>query len=198
MKTAGGQSDNLLIAIGASTGGTEATLEVIKNFKRDMPPTAIVQHMPPGFTKLYAERLNNICAIEVKEAVNGDRLTRGRALIAPGSFQMKVLRDKDGYFVKVFESERVNGHAPSVDVLFDSVADSAKANAIGVILTGMGNDGAKGMLKMHNNGAYTIGQDEKSCIVYGMPRVAYELGGVDKQAALSSIANEIFTAMKSK
>jgi two-component system chemotaxis response regulator CheB len=192
------KSNNLLIAIGASTGGTEATLEVIKDLPRDIPPMVIVQHMPPVFTKMYAERLNNICKIEVREAVDGDRLMQGKALIAPGGFQLRVIKDAKGYFVKVFEAEKVNGHAPSVDVMFDSVADAAKSNAIGVILTGMGNDGAKSMLKMHQNGAYTIGQDEKSCVVYGMPMVAFNLGGVDKQCALVSIPNEILKAIKSK
>lgn len=192
------KNNDMLVAIGASTGGTEATLEVIKDLPRDMPPMIIVQHMPAVFTKMYAERLNNICKIEVAEAADGDRLRQGKALVAPGGFQLKVLKDKSGYFVKVFEGEKVNGHAPSVDVMFDSVADSAKKNVIGVILTGMGSDGAKGMLKMHQNGAYTIGQDEKSCVVYGMPMVAFNLGGVDKQCSLTSIPNEILKAIKSK
>jgi two-component system, chemotaxis family, protein-glutamate methylesterase/glutaminase len=192
------ENSRLLIAIGASTGGTEATLEVIKELPRDVPPIVIVQHMPPVFTKMYADRLNNVCKIEVKEAADGDRLLQGRALIAPGGYQLRVIRNAGGYFVKVFEGDKVNGHSPSVDVLFDSVADAAKGHAIGVILTGMGNDGAKGMLQMHNMGAYTIGQDEKSCVVYGMPMVAYNLGGVDKQCALTGISAEILKALKSR
>ncbi|HEX3026842.1 MAG TPA: chemotaxis-specific protein-glutamate methyltransferase CheB, partial [Clostridia bacterium] len=136
---------NTIVAIGASTGGTEATLEVIKNLPREMPGIVIVQHMPPVFTKMYADRLNNICKIEVKEARDGDEVLPGRALIAPGSFQMQLIKKQGRYFVKCFEGEKVNGHCPSVDVLFDSVASVAKENAIGIILTGMGNDGAKGL-----------------------------------------------------
>jgi two-component system chemotaxis response regulator CheB len=192
------KNNNVLIAIGASTGGTEATLEVVKDLPEDTPAVLVVQHMPPVFTKMYAERLDRICKMAVKEAANGDRLIQGRVLIAPGGFQLKVLKDAAGYLVRVYEAEKVNGHAPSVDVMFNSVADAAKGNAIGVILTGMGNDGAKGMLKMHDSGAYTIGQDEKSCVVYGMPMVAFNLGGVDKQCALSSISDEILKHLKLK
>lgn len=191
-----GHSNETIIAIGASTGGTEATLEVIKNLPRDIPGIVIVQHMPPVFTKMYAERLNNICAFEVKEAENGDAIRQGRALIAPGGLQMRVVKDKYGYAVKIFEGERVNGHSPSVDVMFDSVAEVVRNKAIGVILTGMGSDGAKGLLKMRGNGAFTIGQDEKSCVVYGMPMVAYNIGAVAKQCPLGSIANEILKALR--
>jgi two-component system chemotaxis response regulator CheB len=154
--------------------------------------------MPPVFTKLYADRLNNVCKIGVKEAADGDRLKQGNALVAPGGFQLKVLKDANGYFVKVYEGEKVNGHAPSVDVMFNSVADAAKGSAVGVILTGMGNDGAKGILNMHDNGAFTIGQDEKSCVVYGMPMVAFNLGAVDMQCSLTSISDQILRAIKSR
>ena len=192
------KGNDIIIAIGASTGGTEATLEVIKNLPEDIPAIVVVQHMPPVFTKLYADRLNNECKIGVKEAADGDRLKQGNALMAPGGFQLKVLKDANGYFVKIYEGEKVNGHAPSVDVMFNSVADAAKGSAVGVILTGMGNDGAKGMLKMHDNGAFTIGQDEKSCVVYGMPMVAFNLGAVDMQCCLTSISDQILQAIKSR
>lgn len=187
-----------IIAIGASTGGTEATLEVVKNLPREVPGIVIVQHMPPVFTKMYAERLNNICKIEVKEAQTGDVIRPGLALVAPGGFHLKVIRDRSGYFVKCFEGEKVNGHAPSVDVMFDSVASAAKDKAVGIILTGMGNDGAKGLFNMRKNGAFTIGQDEKSCVVYGMPMVAYNIGAVEKQCALDSIAGTMLDYLQRK
>jgi two-component system, chemotaxis family, protein-glutamate methylesterase/glutaminase len=190
--------NDVIIAIGASTGGTEATLEVIKELPREMPGIVIVQHMPPVFTKMYAERLNNICKIEVKEAQTGDTVRPGLALIAPGSFQLQVIKDRSGYFVKCFEGEKVNGHAPSVDVMFESVAHTAKDKAIGIILTGMGNDGAKGLLEMRKNGAYTIGQDEKTAVVYGMPMVAYNIGAVEKQCPLGSIAGELLDYLREK
>lgn len=194
-----GQSKNtqMLIAIGASTGGTEAILEVLRDLPRDIPGIVIVQHMPPVFTKMYADRLNNICQIEVKEAADADRVMPGRALLAPGGFHLRVAKDVNGYYVRVAEGEKVNGHCPSVDVMFDSVADTVKGNAVGVILTGMGNDGAKGMLKMHQNGAYNLGQDEKSCVVYGMPMVAFNLGGVDKQCPVGAMGDEILKYLRS-
>jgi Chemotaxis response regulator containing a CheY-like receiver domain and a methylesterase domain len=191
-------SGDVLIAIGASTGGTEAILEVIKDLPREVPGIVIVQHMPPVFTKMYADRLNNVCKIEVKEAQTGDVVRPGLALIAPGSFQLRVMRDRGGYFVKCYEAEKVNGHAPSVDVLFDSVADEAKDKAVGVILTGMGSDGAKGLLKMRKNGAFTLGQDEKTAVVYGMPMVAYNIGAVQKQCSLGSVAGEMLNYLKEK
>lgn len=180
-----------LIAIGASTGGTEAILEVLRDLPRGTPGIVTVQHMPPVFTRMYAERLNNICRIEVREAQNGDRVLPGRALIAPGGFQMRLAKDGEGFFVRVAEGEKVNGHAPSVDVLFHSVADVAGAKAAGVILTGMGGDGAKGLLHMREAGSHTIGQDEKTCVVYGMPMVAYNIGAVEKQMALTAISGEL-------
>ncbi|TYC85934.1 chemotaxis response regulator protein-glutamate methylesterase [Acetobacterium wieringae] len=180
-----------IIAIGASTGGTDAIHTVISGLPRDMPPIIIVQHMPPVFTKLYAERLNNTCELEVKEAEDGDALRPGRVLIAPGNFQMRLAKRGTGYIVKCTQEEKVSGHCPSVDVLFDSVAAVAGRQSVGVILTGMGRDGANGLLKMKKNGAYTIGQDEKSSVVYGMPMVAYNIGAVDKQLPLDRIADEI-------
>ncbi|MBI4855592.1 MAG: chemotaxis response regulator protein-glutamate methylesterase [Acetobacterium woodii] len=180
-----------VIAIGASTGGTDAIHAVISALPRDMPPIIIVQHMPPVFTKLYAERLNNTCELEVKEAEDGDVLKPGRVLIAPGNYQMRLAKRGTGYIVKCTQEEKVSGHCPSVDVLFDSVADVAGKKSIGVILTGMGRDGANGLLKMKKTGAYTIGQDEKTSIVYGMPMVAFNIGGVEKQLPLDRIADEI-------
>ncbi len=180
-----------VIAIGASTGGTDAIHAVISALPRDMPPIIIVQHMPPVFTKLYAERLNNTCELEVKEAEDGDVLKPGRVLIAPGNYQMRLAKRGTDYIVKCTQEEKVSGHCPSVDVLFDSVADVAGKKSIGVILTGMGRDGANGLLKMKKTGAYTIGQDEKTSIVYGMPMVAFNIGGVEKQLPLDRIADEI-------
>lgn len=180
-----------IIAIGASTGGTDAIHTVISGLPRDMPPIVIVQHMPPVFTKLYAERLNNTCELEVKEAEDGDALRPGRVLIAPGNYQMRVAKRGSGYIVKCTQEEKVSGHCPSVDVLFDSVADVAGKQSVGVILTGMGRDGANGLLKMKKTGAYTIGQDEKSSVVYGMPMVAFNIGAVDKQLPLDRIDDEI-------
>ena len=182
---------NTILAIGASTGGTEAIYNIITALPRDMPGILIVQHMPPVFTKLYADRLNNSCLLEVKEAQDGDLIKPGRVLVAAGDYHMRLAKGPSGYYVKCAQGERVNGHCPSVDVLFDSVAEVAKSNAIGVILTGMGADGAKGLLNMRKQGAYTIGQDEKTSTVYGMPMVAYNIGGVVKQLPLDKIAQEI-------
>lgn len=182
---------NTVIAIGASTGGTEAIYSVITALPRDMPGILIVQHMPPVFTKLYADRLNNSCRLEAKEAQNGDLVKPGRILVAAGDYHMRLAKGPSGYYVKCAQGEKVNGHCPSVDVLFDSVAEVAKSRAIGVILTGMGADGAKGLLNMRKQGAYTIGQDEKTSTVYGMPMVAYNIGGVAKQLPIDKIAQEI-------
>jgi two-component system chemotaxis response regulator CheB len=176
-----------LIAIGASTGGTEATLDVLKALPRDLPGIVIVQHMPPGFTKMYAKRLNSILEATVAEAEDGASVTPGSILIAPGDHQMRVVRSGGGYRVKCYHGEKVSSHCPSVDVLFESVAQEVGKDAVGVLLTGMGADGAKGLLSMRKHGAKTIGQDAKSCVVYGMPKVAYELGAVMQQAPLSKI-----------
>ncbi len=180
-----------IIAIGASTGGTEAIYSILKTLPQNMPPILIVQHMPPVFTRLYAERLNNSCALEVKEAKDGDVVKSGRVLVAPGNYHMRLAKRSSGIYVTCSIGEKVSGHCPSVDVLFDSVAKVAKGKAIGVILTGMGRDGAEGLLNMKKQGAYTIGQDEASCVVYGMPMVAYEIGAVSKQLPLSDIPREI-------
>ena len=178
-----------LIAIGASTGGTDAILEVVKDLPAETPGIVVTQHMPGGFTKMYAERLDRICHMRVREAVNGDVVEKGLILIAPGGFQMRVTRIGSGYRVSVTEEPRFNGHAPSVDVLFNSVADNAGSRALGVILTGMGADGAQGLLRMHQKGAYTFRQDKESCIVYGMPMEAYKIGAVDRQAPVTSIGS---------
>lgn len=180
--------DNLVIALGASTGGTEATLTVLKDLPADTPGIVVVQHMPEGFTKMYAERLNRLCQMEVKEAKNGDRVQRGRVLIAPGDLQMKVVKMGTYYTVSCYPGEKVSGHRPSVDVLFNSVAESVKQNAVGIIMTGMGRDGASGLLNMRKNGAYTIGQNKESCVVYGMPMVAFNIGGVCIQSSCENIS----------
>ena len=186
-----GAKSEHVIAIGASTGGTEATLEILRRLPADIPGIVIVQHMPAGFTKMYAERLDRICSFSVSEARTGDRVEPGRAYVAPGDRHMTLFRDSRGYYVRCAEGEKVSGHCPSVDVMFRSVARTAGRDAIGVILTGMGSDGAKGLLEMRKAGAYTIGQDKDSCVVYGMPMVAYELGAVVRQAPCSGIAGLI-------
>ena len=191
-------STQKVIAIGASTGGTEATLEILKKLPKEVPGILVTQHMPPGFTKMYADRLNRICQMEVREAVNGDRLTNGLALVAPGDKQMRLAKDAKGYFVRCLEGERVSGHCPSVDVLFESVAKAAGKNAIGIILTGMGRDGASGLLTMKNEGAYTIGQDQGSCVVYGMPKVAFEIGAVQIQSPIADIADVLIKQLNKK
>ena len=180
-----------IIAIGASTGGTEATLEILKQLPPDIPGILVVQHMPVGFTKMYADRLNRICSFTVLEAQNGDRVKPGQALIAAGDKHMTLEKDYKGYYVKCAAGEKVSGHCPSVDVLFRSVAKTAGKDAMGVILTGMGKDGAEGLLEMRKNGSFTIGQDKQSCVVYGMPMVAFDIGAVEKQAPCQSIAGII-------
>ena len=182
-----------IIALGASTGGTEALIEVVKRLPANSPPVVIVQHMPANFTKMYAARMNSCCPMNVKEAEDGDRLVNGQAIIAAGEFHLTLEKDARGYYVKSRRGEKVSGHCPSVDVLFESVARTAGKDAIGAILTGMGSDGAEGLLKMRNAGAYTIGQDEESCVVYGMPGVAYKIGAVMKQLPLNGIAEEILS-----
>lgn len=191
-------NNNCIIAIGASTGGTEAIYEVVRHFKRDIPGTVIVQHMPPGFTAMYAERLNNQCDVIVKEAKTGDRVVTGQVLIAPGDSHMTVVKIADGYQVECKKGAKVSGHCPSVDVLFSSVAKAAGKNALGVILTGMGKDGADGLLEMRRAGARTLGQNESSCVVYGMPKVAYTIGAVEQQADLSVMAQKIYSIIDAK
>lgn len=186
-----GKRRHNLIAIGASTGGTDAIEAVVRRLPAQVPPIVIVQHMPPGFTFMYAERLNKCCAVEVREAKDGDRLHDGLCLIAAGDKHMRLKKSGMGYYVECAAGEKVSGHCPSVDVLFESVAQTAGANALGVILTGMGADGACGMKLMRDSGAYTIGQDEDSCVVYGMPMEAYKLGGVCEQQPLLEISRAI-------
>ncbi len=184
-----------LIAIGASTGGTEAILEVVRHFPAQMPGVVVTQHMPAGFTAMYAERLNRICKMEVREAKHGDKVQPGLILLAPGGLQMRVVRMGAGYAVSCTEEGKVSGHKPSVDVLFDSVATIAKNRAIGVLLTGMGADGAMGMLRMRKSGAYTVGQDKETCVVYGMPMEAFKIGAVCTQAPLGSIAQTVMNRL---
>ena len=187
---------NLIVAIGASTGGTEATSAVVRQYGPDIPGIVCVQHMPPGFTQMYAKRLDNECRFQVKEAETGDRVLPGRMLIAPGGARpMHLVKVGTGYQVEIKAGPKVNGHCPSVDVLFDSVAKAAGADALGIILTGMGGDGAKGLLAMRKAGARTIGQDESTCVVYGMPKVAYDLGAVEYQEKLSDIAGRTYALL---
>lgn len=192
------KQENLIITIGASTGGTEAILEVIRNLPATMPGIVIVQHMPPVFTAMYAQRLNGLCQMEVREAQHLDRVYPGRVLIAAGGLHMRLCKDAGGYYVKCQEGEKVSGHCPSVNVLFESVAKTAGKDAIGVILTGMGADGAKHLLTLRQAGAYTIGQDKESCIVYGMPMEAYKLGAVTKQLPLTQIAGELIQQVQQR
>ncbi len=183
-----------VVAIGASTGGTEALREILEQIPPDAPGMVIVQHMPEVFTAAFAKRLDQSCRIEVKEAADGDRIFDGRALIAPGNRHLMVYRDGAEYRVHLKDGPPVARHRPSVDVLFRSVAQSAGANAVGVILTGMGDDGATGMREMHDAGAITIAQDEATCVVFGMPHEAIVRGGVDHIVPLPCVAGEILTA----
>ncbi len=187
---------NNIVAIGASTGGTEAILAVVKEFGTDIPGVVATQHMPVGFTGMYAKRLNDQCRIQVKEAQTGDRVMPGRMLLAPGGDEhMHLVKVNGVYQVECRKGPKVNGHCPSVDVLFESVAKTAGAGAVGIILTGMGGDGAKGLLAMRRAGAKTIGQDESTCIVYGMPKVAYDLGAVQYQEKLTDIAGRTYALL---
>jgi len=185
------KTTNKLIAIGASTGGTEALKDVLMQFPANTPGIMIVQHMPANFTKSFAERLDSLCQIRVKEAEDGDSVVPGTALLAPGNYHMVMRRSGARYYVNIKTGPLVCYQRPAVDVLFNSVAAYGGANAVGVILTGMGKDGAQGMLKMKQAGAQTIAQDEKSCVVFGMPKEAIELGGVDKIVSLQDIPGEV-------
>jgi two-component system chemotaxis response regulator CheB len=184
-----------VVAIGTSTGGTQALEEVLRRLPRVSPGIVIVQHMPEAFTAAFATRLDSVCQIEVKEAANNDRVIQGRALIAPGGKHMLLRRNGAQYVVEVVDGPLVNRHRPSVDVLFRSVAKCAGANALGVIMTGMGDDGAAGLLEMHNAGARTVAQDEESCVVYGMPKEAVKRGAVDRSVALNAIDREILAQL---
>jgi two-component system chemotaxis response regulator CheB len=182
---------NSVVAIGASTGGTEAIYSMLSKFSTNMPPIVIVQHMPEVFTELYAQRLDRTCAINVQEAKDGDVLAAGKAFISPGDYHMQIVKSGTRYVVKLNQKDKVNGHRPSVDVLFDSVAEAAGPNGIGIILTGMGTDGAQGLRHIRDHGGYTIGQDERSSVVYGMPMAAKLMGGVMIQLPLYRIADEL-------
>jgi two-component system, chemotaxis family, protein-glutamate methylesterase/glutaminase len=184
-----------IVAIGASTGGTEALKEVLMRYPVNAPATVVVQHMPEQFTRAFAERLNGLCAVEVKEGQTGDTLRPGLVLIAPGNKHMVLQRSGAVYSVLIKDGPRVHHQRPAVDVLFRSVARIAGNNAVGVILTGMGADGAAGLLEMKQSGARTIGQDEASCVVYGMPKEAYNMGAVDRQVTLGKVTDEIIAAV---
>lgn len=185
------QSTCRIIAIGTSTGGTQALEAVLTDLTQGCCGIVIVQHMPEHFTKAFADRLNTLCDIEIIEGKTGDEIIAGRAIIAPGGKHMTIKRVGMKYSVEVKDGPLVNRHRPSVDVLFRSVAKHAGKNAMGVILTGMGDDGARGLKEMHDFGAYTIGQDENSCIVYGMPKEAFKIGAVDTQLPLQNVASTL-------
>jgi len=183
-----------IVCIGASTGGTEALREVLMGLPANCPPILIVQHMPEKFTAAFARRLDGICAMSVKEAEEGDEVLSGRVLIAPGNRHMLLKRSGLRFHTAIADGPPVCRHRPSVDVLFRSAAQAAAANAIGIIMTGMGDDGARGLLEMRNAGAFTVAQDEESCIVFGMPKEAIQRNAAQKVAPLSRIAHEILYA----
>ena len=185
------QTTEKVVAVGASTGGTEALREFLESLPLDAPGIVIVQHMPEAFTARFAERLDRTCRITVKEAADGDSVIRGQALIAPGNRHLLLKRSGARYYVEVRDGPLVSRHRPSVDVLFRSTARYAGRNAIGVIMTGMGDDGAKGMLEMKQAGSVNIAQDESSCVVFGMPAEAIKIGAVDRVASLGAIAGEV-------
>jgi two-component system chemotaxis response regulator CheB len=184
-----------VLAIGASTGGPEAIRTILQQLPATIPATVIVQHMPAGFTNMFARSLNEQCKMMVKEAENGDQLTVGNVMIAPGDCQMRVVRCGRNYTVVCNPGEKVNGYCPSVDVLFQSVAENVAANAVGIMLTGMGDDGAGGMLAMHRAGAQTMAQDEATSVVFGMPKKAYEFGATDKLVPLHAIPQRILSLL---
>jgi two-component system, chemotaxis family, protein-glutamate methylesterase/glutaminase len=190
------KTTDTIIAIGASTGGTEALRELLEVLPPNTPPIVITQHMPERFTKTFADRLNELCQIGVKEAQEGDSVIPGQALVAPGNYHMELRRSGAKYYVTLTQAPPVNRHRPSVDVMFGSVGQYAGANSVGVILTGMGNDGAAGMVKMKHAGAFTLAQDEGSCVVFGMPKEAIKAGGVDKVLPLSEIPGAVLAYLK--
>ena len=184
-----------IVVVAASTGGTEAIESILKKLPADIPPILIVQHMPSGFTNFFANRLNNMYPMEIREAEDGDYLQKGLVLIAPAGKHMSLVTNGIKLMVKCFIGQKIHGVMPAADVLFESVASLMRRNAIGVILTGMGADGARGLMLMHNNGAKTIGQDKKTCVVYGMPKVAFDLGALDVQVPLDRIAETIMKSL---
>ncbi|MFO7658555.1 MAG: chemotaxis response regulator protein-glutamate methylesterase [Bacteroidales bacterium] len=186
------ETTDIVVAVGASTGGTDALQVFLQAMPPDVPGIVIVQHMPEHFTRSFANRLNDLCRISVKEAENGDSVIRGRALIAPGNHHMLLKRSGARYYVEIKDGPLVNRHRPSVDVLFRSTAKYAGKNAIGIIMTGMGDDGAKGLFEMKEAGAHTIAQDEKTCVVFGMPNEAIKLGAADQILPLDQIAPVVY------
>jgi two-component system chemotaxis response regulator CheB len=184
-----------LIAIGASTGGTVAIESILQSLPAETPGIVMVQHMPAFFTKSFADRLGRMCKMRVREARDGDLVEVGLALLAPGDKQMVVRTTPRGYTVGVVEGPRVSGHRPSVDVLFRSVARAAGSKALGVILTGMGADGAQGLAEMRKTGAHTLGQDAESSVVYGMPKAAFDLGAVERQVSLEQMPHRILASL---
>jgi two-component system chemotaxis response regulator CheB len=186
-----------IIAVGASTGGTEAIETILTQLPEQVPGIVVTQHIPAGFSRAFADRLDQLCRIEVREAADGDYLIPGRALVAPGDYHMLLRKTSAGYRVAIRSGPRVCYQRPSVDVLFASVAEAAGARAVGVILTGMGSDGAEGMLKMKNAGAYNIAQDEASCTVFGMPNEAIRAGAIDQILPLNRIASGLLAALTS-
>ena len=196
-QSVGRLSTEKLIFIGASTGGTEATKEVLMNLPPDSPGVVITQHMPPGFTKSYANRLDGLCKIRVKEAVDGERVLPGHAYIAPGGFHLSVERSGANYIARVTDGEPVNRHKPSVEVLFESAARVVGQNALGIMLTGMGADGAKAMRTMKDAGSYNVCQDEATCVVFGMPREAIAHGAANEVLPLNKIAQHVIDRLRS-
>jgi two-component system chemotaxis response regulator CheB len=190
------QSTEKIIAIGASTGGTEAIKDVLLQLPAAVPGIVITQHMPAGFTRSYAERLNKLTKLHVTEAKGGERILPGHAYLAPGGFHLLVVRSGADYVIKLSDAEPVHRHRPAVDVMMESVAVAGGKNVIGVLLTGMGKDGAKGMLDIRNHGGFTFAQDEHSCVVYGMPKEAVNIGGVDKVTELSKMGDAILDKLK--
>lgn len=191
-------TDIKVIAMGASTGGTEALYNLLKALPQSIPGIVITQHIPPVFSRMFADRLNTSTQLYVKEARTGDIIEKGKVLIAPGDQHMRVKKYGGYYKVECYRGDKVNGHCPSVDVLFESVAREVKNQSVGIILTGMGYDGAKGLLSMRRAGAKTIGQDQGSCVVYGMPKVAYNIGAVEYQLPLGSIANMLYAIIRGR
>ncbi|GGY63122.1 chemotaxis response regulator protein-glutamate methylesterase of group 2 operon [Cellvibrio zantedeschiae] len=189
-------STEKIIAIGASTGGTEAIKDVLLQLPANVPGIVMTQHMPPGFTRTFAERLNKLSNLHVTEAKGGERILPGHAYLAPGGFHLLVVRSGADYMIKLSESELVHRHRPAVDVMMESVASAGGKNVIGVLLTGMGKDGAKGMLSIRNQGGYTFSQDEQSCVVYGMPKEAVNIGGVDEVVELENMGAAILGKLK--
>lgn len=190
-----GRTTHRVVAIGASTGGTEAVRQVLAELPADCPGTLIVQHMPEQFTKAFAKRLDGISALSVSEAQHGDQVLPGRVLIAPGNYHMRLVREGAKYVVAIDQEKPVSHHRPSVDVLFESVAEAAGRNAVGVILTGMGDDGARGLLRMREAGAHTIAQDKDSCVVFGMPREAIERGAACQVVPLDQVSQAVLSKL---